>query len=542
MSSSKDLVKKTVVYNLPLIKGFHAYTKLDITPQNRKAIYQNFGLNFWDLINASILQKSKYMSYGILDIGNIHVDFSNCPGILLFNCSKKDIISVKNEENSDVYNIGPLSYALYNSYGNDVISAKVSKYKKKTFVRNSKKRFRKKFKFSEKTSLKKLSKDIDSNSVWIQCSRFGDAYYVFLKVEDIVSGLTTITELSLYKNLLLCSGIINEDQYLKNMSLNGFLDRVVYDTENNKKSTEIYVEDMTTMDEFIMLLQDQWEYVNPINVSLEKQSKDFVGIPPKIHWIWLSKTIQKTINEEAKESSVSSFKQFMMTWSLRNPNLELNIWTNSASLEVPPELKDRIVIRNLKSINETINLIKGTPLKNLYNDLMNIIHRHPNVGIRADTLRQVILYTIGGLYTDINDMACLIPFEPYLNNFDFICGLEPMMYINNAIIGSKKGHCICERFLRYICYKKKTAFEEYDNSKDFDREERDNFVVGISGPIAFSSVVFGTLFDNSDNDLLNRTCIFPSKFLYSNYQITESSNSWMSPFSMSSHYDKRDFI
>ena len=55
-SKTKDLVSKTVVYNLPLLENFHAFKKLNITPKNRKQIFRNFGLNYYDVAYAGILQ------------------------------------------------------------------------------------------------------------------------------------------------------------------------------------------------------------------------------------------------------------------------------------------------------------------------------------------------------------------------------------------------------------------------------------------------------------------------------------------------------
>ena len=66
-----------------------------------------------------------------------------------------------------------------------------------------------------------------------------------------------------------------------------------------------------------------------------------------------------------------------------------------------------------------------------------------------------------------------------------------------------------------------------------------------TGPIAFSSIINGVLNDDDNeyaDELLPRTCIFPSKFVYSNYEIPESPLSWISPVTQSAHFDARDYL
>ena len=552
----KDLVKKTVYYNLPLIEGYHAHKKLEITPQNRKFVYKNFGLNYFDIIYSGILQKSKFAGFGLLDIGNLHIDYMDCPGIMLMNCSR-DIIVVKNEENGDIYTIEPFGTVNYNTYGQDIISAKVgSTTSIKKFVRNSKRSRRQGqgqgFGFKKGNQRQRqrqittadLIKTVGTNSVWMHCIKFGHAYYVFLKFEDIINGIVSPVELPVYRSILLCSGIINEDIYSRDTSLNWYLKKASYDENNN-----MYFDDQAFMQQYIELLTDQWETVNPAIVEPNKNPRIKL-IPHRIHWIWLSYKVGSKY-KESPPSSVVKFEQFMKTWIIRNPTFEFNIWTNNSKLELPASIASKIIIRNLDDINNTIELLKGTKLKKNYKIIDNIIHNHQNVGIRSDTLRQTILYTLGGVYADVNDMACLVPFETFLNTFDFFCGLEPMMYPNNAIIGSRKGHKIPERFLDSIVFVNKEIFEDYPellehykNKEDEDnnKDDIDNFVVSHTGPIAFSGVIYGFLSDAQENKKsYDRTCIFPSKFLYSNYEITEESSAWLSPFSLTAHYDARSF-
>ncbi len=71
----------------------------------------------------------------------------------------------------------------------------------------------------------------------------------------------------------------------------------------------------------------------------------------------------------------------------------------------------------------------------------------------ADILRIELLYQFGGIYADL-DMACVKSFEDLVSrDVDFFAGLESNHLrflgkpaINNAIIGSAKGHPVLERW------------------------------------------------------------------------------------------------
>ena len=277
------------------------------------------------------------------------------------------------------------------------------------------------------------------------------------------------------------------------------------------------------MNEFVYLLCKHWTYSNKYLGKLSGTSK---RIPYKVHWVWL-----------AKDSSVisydlSKFKKYMGTWISRLPNCEFYLWTDIFDIKLPKFTKE-IQIMNI-----------GTESGNLWfpdsSSLWNIVKSHKiNVGIRSDILRQMILYKHGGLYVDVNDMECLAPFEPLFNSYEYICGVEPMLYCNNAIIGAIPKHIITKKFLKYI--RKNIDEIRKMDTQNMEFEELDNWVIGTTGPKIYSEIIFGVL-DNGETESSQRILIGPSSMFYSNYECKKSSTHWLTPVSMSAHYDGRTFV
>lgn len=175
-----------------------------------------------------------------------------------------------------------------------------------------------------------------------------------------------------------------------------------------------------------------------------------------------------------------------------------------------------------------------TKIKYLY-------YNHPNPGARADTLRQVVLYYQGGVYCDVNDAACLVSLEKFLQKHDYFIALEPVMYANNAVIGSKKKHIISKLMIAWLAFIGKEFVREWkEEYVDADQEDRDDYIVSNSGPIAITQVIFGILMDNPEK--LKNSLILPSSWVYPNYWMKESPLEWLKPVSITGHYDRRDFL
>lgn len=473
------------VYDLPLIKNWHAHTELKPNTNKTNGTFSYFGYNWWDLMSLGKFQNSEYVGIGKL---SLPVGKDSGPGYVIINCGNRDTI-LENVETGDVYNIKKYGKSFYNKIDQNPLK------KFNTLVSNYKDNM-------------------------IQYVRVGDAHYILCNVQQLLSGESNITKTLLFTDLMLASGIVNSEQYYATTGLNAFLEKAerVYDEDEDEEFIDA---EETLMQEWVVRLVEQWNYVNPAK-NLPNGKK----IPFKIHWIWLSKVPGSANPLKPK------FAKFMESWISRNPNCEFNLWTDSSEPGINKNIVDYITIRNSNDINNLLNRLPDESR----DGIKKMIAYHPNVGSRADSLRQAILYLEGGCYADVNDMECLMPMEQYFDKFDFMAGLEPMMYANNAFVASCKGHEIVKNFLLSIAQSADNFIEEWD--PNMETEDKDNLVVSQTGPIAFSSIIFGVLEEKE----MPRTCIFPSKFIYSNYEIPESPLSWLSPISLSGHFDARDYL
>lgn len=494
IAEKQAIINKTAVYNLPLLKKFHAYQSLKIkkTPEeNKNKIYKYFGLNWWDLATNGTFDK--ILPKNELKFKEILTD-RNIAGILLINVSA-DTILVENKNNGDIYTIKSNEYSYYNRDKQNELYAYRENNKKQKLIINQ--------------------------------INIGYVCYILLGIEDLINKKNNIIKTPLYTDFYIGSGIINPELYSNTIGLNSFLKQIKF--ENNK----IIDDADESFQTFVVYLEDLW---NENKANIDNNTNITNSIPLQIHWIWLSK--EPYDYNESPETSVTKFSKFMETWVIRNTNCKFNVWTNSKNIELPDSIKDKITIKNINDIKKLILKLD----KKYHNTIKKLIFEHKNVGIRSDTLRQCILYLEGGLYCDINDMECLMPLEPFMNKYEFICGLEPMLYTNNAIIGSIKGHIINKRFIEYIHTNTNSIFKEYYDN--MEKTELDNWVVSWTGPVAFSSILFGCLDDyfNEKNDGLKNTIVFPSKFLYSNYEIKNNPIYWLSPITLTAHYDTRTFL
>ena len=483
------LKKKGIyVYDLPLINGWHANT--NVNPEKNKKIYGYFGYNWWDLMYSGILQKSKYVG-----IGSYNIIKSIGPGYLLINCSNKKL-TIKNTFSGDVYNIFPYKYVYYNPTRENTLVS-------------------------------------DDNKCIFNQIKVGDSSYILVGVEDLLTGESNITKTVLFSNLLIGSGIINSELYYNTTGLNAYL------SKSYRIGKHIETEEDMLMMDWVNTVEDRWNIINPTRRLPKGDS-----IPHKIHWIWLSRLNNKTNN--IINPLNSKYYKFIKSWIVRNPNCEYYLWTDSIESGLNKELQDKIQIMNMDNIYDVLNKLP----KESKDGVINMFENHPNVGSRADTLRQSILYVIGGVYADVNDMACLIPMEKYMDYFDFMAGMEPMMYVNNAFVASAPKHIITKNFLLQISENSDEYIESWD--PNMEKEEKDNLVVSQTGPVAFSSILYGIFHKDEDDEddeykdnnniICPRTCIFPSKFIYSNYEIDDSPLSWLSPVTLSGHFDERAYL
>ena len=267
------------------------------------------------------------------------------------------------------------------------------------------------------------------------------------------------------------------------------------------------------LNDYVDILENLWK-----NNLTKTDIKDH--IPLKIHWIWLSKNIN-----DNTFYSLLKFKDLINSWFKFNPNCEFHLWTNYNSLEI--------------SLNKNIFLHKHDELQEKYPILSNVVKTHPNVGIRSDILRMLILNEYGGLYCDINDTECFRSLENELKKYSFIAGLEPNLMINNAIVGSVANGKIIVRFIKYLEYITDTLNDfSWSFNTDLSKDNIEKRIINQTGPVQLTKIVYGCLIDKCDNVM-----IYPSKFLYTNFQVNNRpQNTWLLPISFTGHNDNKSFL
>ena len=128
-----------------------------------------------------------------------------------------------------------------------------------------------------------------------------------------------------------------------------------------------------------------------------------------------------------------------------------------------------------------------------------------------------------------------------MDKFDYIIGLEPVIYVNNAIIASKKKHPIGKAMISWLSHNAHDFVEEWkEDYKDESQDAKDDYIVSTTGPIAMTQAIFGVM--KRKNPGLEHSLFLPSAWVYPNYWIAESPSVWLKPVSMFSHYDRRDYL
>lgn len=440
-------------------------------------IYKYFGANWWDLLLDKKLP---------LHQGKITIKTSKAHAIIFVNIGKTPV-KMTNSHTGDVYNVIPGKRSQVNNTFDKTITFTSSKPKN-----------------------------------MIHVTKIGNINIILLQVQEIKNGKSSVKNSAIFDDFMLMTGVPDKDQYLNTVGIEG-IDAVkvkgwkVVDVVEGAKS------------DYVEMFIDHWDKVNP----KKRKAKPAVLIPEKIHWIWLRLDPKKKKYGKLK----SVFYKFMRTWIERNPTFEINIWTDNPEFPVPKEFKDAVKIRGPNHIK---SLIKRLP-EQIRSKISYLYYNHPNVGARSDTLRQIILYLIGGVYADINDACCLAPLKKLCKKFDYFIGLEPVVYVNNAIIASKPKHIICKCMLAWLADSAHDFVREWkDDYFDAEQDEKDDFIVSYSGPIAMTTVING-VFDQYEKKL-DHSLILPSSWIYPNYWIPESSDNWLKPVSICAHFDRRDYL
>lgn len=420
-----------------------------------------------------------------VSVGSITVKTKDAHAIIFINLGV-DPVTMTNTDTGDIYNVMPGKRSTVNNTFDRTVTLTCSKSKSKMHL-----------------------------------TKIGSIWIILLQVEQIKQGDALIKQSDIFNDFLLMTGVPDKDQYLNTVGIE----------ELNYMKIEgwKYVgEESGGKSHFAEILLEQWNKVNP-----GKRASAPVGIPKVVQWIWL----RKDINKKEYGPLKPVFYKFMNTWIQRNPGFQFNIWTDNPSFKVPNQFADIITIRGPDQIEKLMDKLPDevrSKIKYLYKN-------HENPGARSDTLRQVILYYEGGIYSDINDGACLAPMEKMMEKFDYIIGMEPVMYVNNAIIASKKKHPIGQAMIAWLANNSKDFVEEWKiDYKHEEQEAKDDWVVSTTGPIALTQVIFGVM--QRKNPGLDHSLFLPSAWVYPNYWIADSPGVWLKPVSIFSHYDRRDYL
>jgi hypothetical protein len=444
-------------------------------PKEKGKLYEYFGYNWWDLFLNNKLP---------IKYGSITINPNDTHMITIVNMGK-DLIKIKEKNSGDIYNVPRSQKSIVNNTTNKNVILKANKRKCEMLT-----------------------------------TYVGNVCLVMVQLEDIRKEKWNVKKTTIYTDFLLMNGIPDTVQYLNTVGIENL-------TFIDSRGWKFKEEDSGSKIEFSEILIDRWKKINPT-----KKPETKVSIPLKVHWIWLR------LNLDGKYGELPDrFFKFMDTWINHNQNFEFNIWTDNEDFKLPEKYENVIKVNGPGNIEKLFNKLPP----NISKKIKFLYKNHKNVGARSDTLRQAILHIIGGMYSDINDGSCLMSLEQICNKFDFLIGLEPVMYVNNAIIGSAPKHDFTKNMLVWLANNSKDFVEEWDEDytgKDVEQDEKDDYIVSTTGPIAMTYCIFGALKKKEYNSSL----ILPSSWIYPNYWVKESPVHWLKPVSLTAHFDARDYL
>lgn len=444
--------------------------------KSKGKIFQYFGANWWDLLLTGKLPLSKT---------EITVKTKDAHAIIFINLGMDEVMMM-NRLTGDVYNIQPGKRSTVNNTFNKTITLQSSKPKTEIYL-----------------------------------CKIGSIWLILLQIEQVRDGKALIKNSDLFTDFLLMSGVPDKDQYLTTLGIENFDAVVAKDWKLEETITDM-------RSDFAEGLLEQWKKVNP-----GKKNNAKTPVPRIVQWIWLRRDIRKQEFGALKPV----FYKFMSTWIERNPKFTFQIWTDNPNFEVPSKFQKVITIKGPDDIEDLLNKLSSK----IRNKIKYLYKNHENVGARSDTLRQAILYVQGGVYADINDAVCLAPFSKMLKKFDYIIGIEPVIYVNNAIIASKPKHIISQSMLTWLATNAKEFVREWKaDYRDAEQDDKDDYIVSTTGPIAMSSVLFGVM--KKHKAKMSHSLVAPSAWIYPNYWIADSPGVWLKPISIAGHYDRRDYL
>lgn len=182
-----------------------------------------------------------------------------------------------------------------------------------------------------------------------------------------------------------------------------------------------------------------------------------MAIPKIIHQVWEGRTEPKM---------PTRLQILARTWQEQNPNWEYHLWSGREM--------DELVATH-------------------FPEYLSMYQNFPYNVQRWDTIRYMMLYVYGGIYTDL-DTECFQPISPILENVTIGFGEEPPIHtkpirIGNAFLVSEKENSAWQTILNEILrnmVEKESAIETVMHSTGpnminrlFDRLKKENGAYGF---------------------------------------------------------------
>jgi mannosyltransferase OCH1-like enzyme len=186
-------------------------------------------------------------------------------------------------------------------------------------------------------------------------------------------------------------------------------------------------------------------------------------IPQIIHQTW------------KKEPVPAPMQKLVISWKQNHPAWEYRLWTDKQNREF---------------------------VSTHYPDFLVRYDAYPYHIQRVDAVRYFILYTLGGLYVDL-DFECLRSLEHLLSGHECLFGLEPQEHceihdrdhiIGNALMATAPGHSFFHEII--------------DDLTDYTppQEHRNNLILETTGPFMLTRVY--------DRSRSSGVTLMPSKYFY----------------------------
>ena len=286
-----------------------------------------------------------------------------------------------------------------------------------------------------------------------------------------------------------------------------FIAKIIVEIANNTSQTTITAENdilETTGPGMLTRLYHDYEYAADITLLENKQyicstcqtnSCSFGEYAYHLHlgsWRWENSTFAgisskgepvRIIHQTWKTDQIpEALERFSQSWKIQHPDWQYCLWTDEDN-------------RNLIATH--------------YAWFLETYDSFPYAIQRADAARYFILYTVGGLYVDL-DFHCLRSIEPLIDNAPLLLGLENERHhefhkqsrmIGNAIIYADAPGNL---FLREV-------IEELCQSTEVNENE-DDYVLQTTGPKMFSRA-YENYLNKDEINLLPAEKLYPIDYL-----------------------------